>query len=651
MANPASAKKQIVESIKEVTNVLVTVSKDPSVDELSAALGLTIFLNKLGKHATAVASGEMPHAIKFLEPNKTFEDSADSLRDFIIALNKEKADHLSYKVEGDIVKISITPYRTTISKDDLEFSQGDYNVETVIALNVASHDDLDAALSAHGKIMHDATVATIAANRNKSTLGAIDWSDDRASSVSEMVAGIIDDLKTPKAAPDEQIATALLTGIVSATDRFSNDLTSSRVMTVAAELMAAGANQQLIVARLDEAREAEVAEEANDQNSDGSTTLKEGASTKIVDNSERSSKGKKGKKPNKPKKDDGRIGVMKIDHSREGDIDDVARQVMEESQEDAARTAEAKLDRHLGEVGQTQEEVVQDVPAEVDEPEVPQAPEPAVAAPTNIMEDLQQATEEASQPVESATPEPVESDAPVIGEVVTPSEPGQINPLVGGTLNATAAQAAEDKRREAENSRNRTILTHGKPVGDSQPTLQTPPLNASMSTHSDEPASVDVFATPPSAQPPQTQDFEPVAEQQQPADTASLLAEALNTADAAPANADAVPDIENIPAPTPVEPIGPVIEPLSSQGAPAYEAPDANMAPAPMQEQPVDATPGMPPMPAFPAMPDFSNLPPLPPAPEGAEVGGIPPIQPLESQPQPPQDFNPSQFQIPNQPQ
>ncbi len=49
---------------------------------------------------------------------------------------------------------------------------------------------------------------------------------------------------------DEQIATALLTGIVAATDRFSNEHTKPRVMTMAAQLMAAGASQQLIATKL-----------------------------------------------------------------------------------------------------------------------------------------------------------------------------------------------------------------------------------------------------------------------------------------------------------------------------------------------------------------------------------------------------------------
>src|SRR5690606_14736403 len=105
----ANPKQQIVDRNKGVSNILVTVSSDPSVDELSAAVGLTLMLNKLDKQATAVFSGAVPPAITFLKPDKTFENNVDSLRDFIIALHKDKADRLRYKVEDDVVRIFITP--------------------------------------------------------------------------------------------------------------------------------------------------------------------------------------------------------------------------------------------------------------------------------------------------------------------------------------------------------------------------------------------------------------------------------------------------------------------------------------------------------------------------------------------------------------
>lgn len=254
--NEGSAKQQIVEGIKANSSILVTVSDSPSVDELSAALGLTMLLNKLDKRGTAIFSGAIPPAITFLDPAKTFEGTVDSLRDFIIALDKEKADHLRYKVDGDVVKIFITPYRTTLTDKDLEFTQGDeYNVEMVIALGVKDQDHLDKAFAAHGRILHDATVATISNDAQPGSLGSMDWRDAAASSLCEMLVSLSEALKDEAPLLDEQIATAFLTGIVSATDRFSNNQTSSRVMTMAAQLMAAGANQQLIAAKLQQAHD------------------------------------------------------------------------------------------------------------------------------------------------------------------------------------------------------------------------------------------------------------------------------------------------------------------------------------------------------------------------------------------------------------
>src|SRR5436190_267393 len=147
MDNQGNLKEQIAQRIKEANNVLVTVSNNPSVDQLSSAIGLTLLLNKMGKHATAVFSGQVPSILEFLEPEKTLEKNTDSLRDFIIALDKAKADKLRYKVEDKLVKIFITPYHSSISEKDLEFSQGDFNVDLVMALGVHKKEELDQAIT------------------------------------------------------------------------------------------------------------------------------------------------------------------------------------------------------------------------------------------------------------------------------------------------------------------------------------------------------------------------------------------------------------------------------------------------------------------------------------------------------------------------
>lgn len=239
---------QVADRIKDSDNVLVALSKNPSVDELSAALGFTFMLDKLGKHATAIFSGAVPNAIEFLEPEKTFESNTNSLQDFIIALDKEKADHLRYKIEGDFVKVFITPYKTTLDEKDLEFSHGDYNVDLIVALNVEAESDLDSALSEYGKIKHDASSINISA-AVPGKFGDLEWGDPAASSVSEMIATLADILDAEDAEEklvDKSTATALLAGIVAATNRFSNERTSADTMSVAAALMSNGADQQLI---------------------------------------------------------------------------------------------------------------------------------------------------------------------------------------------------------------------------------------------------------------------------------------------------------------------------------------------------------------------------------------------------------------------
>lgn len=241
--------KQIGGKIREAQNILVALSRDPSVDDMSAAIGLTLFLDMFSKHTTAIYSGQTPDALEFLKPEGTFEDNTDSLQDFIIALSKDKADHLRYRLDGDFVKVYITPYKTRITGDDLQFSYGDFNVDLVLALNVPTAGDLDEALAEHGRIMHDATTINMTTGR-PGKFAEIEWCDPRASSVSEMATRLIMNLNGESKNLDSDVATALLTGIVAATGRFSNERTTSMTLELASKLMMSGADQQLISANV-----------------------------------------------------------------------------------------------------------------------------------------------------------------------------------------------------------------------------------------------------------------------------------------------------------------------------------------------------------------------------------------------------------------
>ena len=245
-AGPAisATEEKVIAKINDAHNILIALSSDPSVDEISAAIGLAMHLDRMGKRATAIYSGHTPNALEFLKPDETFETSADALQDFVIALSKEKADHLRYKLDGDYVKIYITPYKARISEEDLDFSYGDYNVDLVLALGVSNGIDLDSALREHGRIMHDASIVNITTG-NPGKFGEIEWSNKATSSVSEMLANLLYNIDGEvKIDPEE--ATAFLTGIVAATDRFSKANTTADTMEIASRLMDSGAKHQLI---------------------------------------------------------------------------------------------------------------------------------------------------------------------------------------------------------------------------------------------------------------------------------------------------------------------------------------------------------------------------------------------------------------------
>jgi hypothetical protein len=563
-----NALNQIVDKVKDSNNILVTVNTNPSVDELSAALGITLLLNKLDKHATAVFSGDVPPAIDFLKPDKTFENTVDSLRDFIIALDKEKADHLRYKVEGDMVKIFITPYRTTINDKDLDFSQGDYNVETVLAIGVKSEKDLDHALESHGKILHDATVTSISLSA-PSNLGGIEWTDASASSYSEMLYSLAEKVVAGRGDIDEQIANAFLTGIVAATDRFSNSKTSSNVMTIAAQLMAAGANQQLIATKLEE--EHQITEKPQKIEK-----AKEVSSEKITK--------KDADEPKKEEKsDDGGAGALVISHVPEGDVDEVAKQVATDKSDDAYDHAQEALAKQS-------------------------STDAAEAAEQKLAEQLATSTKAA----------PATNGLPSVADL----EEEASAPSLGGTLNATTEQAEEDKRRQIEEDRNRTILTHGGSYTADTPAFQAP-LNATaaLSQTPDEPDIHDVF-------------------------------EGQSTVSTNSHAAAIQPPAPNAPTPTLAE--------IDAQNRVAHtdarDAVSAALDGAAPQPAPEAAAADMPPLPPLPPMPDFSTLPPLPGAEQPPQVSIpdnlgaqlAPPATPV--QPQPAQTGDPAQFKIPGQP-
>lgn len=393
--NNTGARDALIEQIKKSDNILVALSANPTIDELTAALGLTLILNKTNDHVTTIFSGEVPSVLNFLEPNKFFDKTVDGLRDFIIALNPDKADRVRTKVVDGMVRVSITPSKGAVTVDDLEFSQGDYNVDLVIALGVKNQADLDKALEAHGRILHSAFVASIGVGSAMTDLGNLNWQEPALQSYAQIVADLslnLDPKLDENGQPvdtvliDSSVATALMTGLVSITERFSNNLTTPEIMSLAAVLMGQGANQQLIAKELDEPNKIAALKQSLDQQNQAQTQTE--------------SKAELNKKP-KPENKLEHEAV--INHKEE----------ISTPEESEMQTQGAAVTDQTVDINQIIDKMVENNQAKTAEPKTEPAPDLEPVEPPVVSESIDQL------PDQTTSETPV-ADEPTLGEMTEP---------------------------------------------------------------------------------------------------------------------------------------------------------------------------------------------------------------------------------------
>lgn len=246
MQTELTPKQQASELIKQAHNIIIVTGKEPSNDQLSAAIAVQRALNKLQKQASVVITDALPKSAELYDTQFISKD-VQGVRDFIISLDMHSVvvDKLKYNVEGEKLDITVTPLNGNFSAQDVSFEQGPYKFDLVIALGVPQITKLDKIVEQNPTIFDGLHLINIDYHRINEEYGSVNYIDQNASSVCEMLVSLFESLE--QGMIDESIATALYTGITSATHNFTTPSTSAKSMTVAAQMLAAGAKQQEIV--------------------------------------------------------------------------------------------------------------------------------------------------------------------------------------------------------------------------------------------------------------------------------------------------------------------------------------------------------------------------------------------------------------------
>lgn len=246
MDRELTPKQQTSEAIRQADSILVITGQRPSVDQVASTLALGAVLRKFGKKVTTVISDEIPAGARFL-PQPYLENNLDGLRDFIIrvGLNKGEVDKLRYAVEDNSLNVYISPFAGRFAAEDVSFDYGDFHYDLIISLGVASYARLDKVFAQNQSVLQHIPIVNIDFHRSNEQYGAINLVDGTAAGLGEILVALSESLQTGLI--DPEIATIILTGIMASTDRFTATHTTSKALTVAAQMMAGGADQQVVV--------------------------------------------------------------------------------------------------------------------------------------------------------------------------------------------------------------------------------------------------------------------------------------------------------------------------------------------------------------------------------------------------------------------
>jgi hypothetical protein len=244
-------KQQTSEAIRQAETILILTGQHPSVDQVSAVIALSMILRKFGKKVSAVISDTLPQAVQLLD-TAAIERNLGGMRDFILKLDQSKAEaeKLRYEVIDGKLQVFVTPRKGGFAPSDVTFDYGEasFDYDLAVVLGVPTRARIDKVYEQNQALFAEIPLINLDFHRSNENYGAVNLIEANASSLCEMLVALAESLQG--GIIDADIATALLMGIVGSTDRFTASHTTSKSLTVAAQMMAAGAKQQAVVKAL-----------------------------------------------------------------------------------------------------------------------------------------------------------------------------------------------------------------------------------------------------------------------------------------------------------------------------------------------------------------------------------------------------------------
>lgn len=243
--------QQIFELVKNSQKILVVFKKNYSGDALASALAIFLLLKKLDKKVELVCQDfVVPINYAFLPAINQIKPEISCLKQFIISLDikDNKVKDFSYDVKNDKLNIYLTPQKGYFDEKSISCKSGKYKYDLIITLDTDDLESLGNIYDKHTDFFFNTPIINVDHNADNEQYGHINLVELTKTSTSEIIFDLLEQYDINLLTPE--IATCLLTGMVSKTKSFKSQNVTPRALNIASQLILNGAQRDLIVENL-----------------------------------------------------------------------------------------------------------------------------------------------------------------------------------------------------------------------------------------------------------------------------------------------------------------------------------------------------------------------------------------------------------------
>lgn len=250
MALAPQSLQAALRAIEQHHKLLVIPHANVDPDGLSSALACYQMFSAMGKEVTVICPDTLPESLNFLPGFEKLEQEVSENKDFVVTINLEEGvevDKLRYTVEDHKVNIIVVPKKGRIHTRQIALSEGDPKYDLIVVVDTADLALLGSVYRDHVDLFADVPVLNIDHHISNTQFGQLQLIDPTCASATEVLYQWFMQEPSMRERITPDMATLLLTGLITDTRSFQNPNTTPKSLEVAAELLEKGARQQEII--------------------------------------------------------------------------------------------------------------------------------------------------------------------------------------------------------------------------------------------------------------------------------------------------------------------------------------------------------------------------------------------------------------------